>query len=76
MGLALTVVSSLGFMTYKLGQTGTSALLETIILNRDVLSLQDSLFGLLESLPLGSITVTLIAMATLCFFRPFTYEFS
>lgn len=65
-GLAATAVSSLVFVASIIGQSGTQAVVETLMVNRDVLPLQDTAFALLETLPLGGIAATFVSTALLC----------
>ncbi len=67
LGISTTLLGSLLFLVYRLIETGTPVVIETLLMNQDVLSAQVSIYALLESLPIGSIALTLLAMAGLCF---------
>lgn len=66
-GLTGLMAASLVLVARAISQTSTWAALETILINRDVLSWPDTALALLEILPLGGIT-TVLAAGALFFF--------
>lgn len=66
-GLATTLLSSLAFVAYTVGQTSAQTIVETLLVNRDAVPLQDASLALLETLPLGGITMAFVTAALFCF---------
>jgi len=66
---ALTAISlaSSFFFLHTLFQNGFHMLLTTIVLNYQLVPLRDTLLALLESIPVGSLSLVLSSTAALCF---------
>lgn len=65
-GLTLSVVVSAVIVIHRFASTGAAKAVETVVLNLDVLSLKDTVFVLLEVLPIGGISIVLVMATFLC----------
>lgn len=65
MGLAASFGASIATVAAAVTHGSTPVVLETLLQNQDVLSLEEMGFALLETLPIGSIALTLTVAALL-----------
>ena len=64
--LTAIFLGSLGVFAYRFLHSDTLTIIQTFLMNRDVLAWQDGALALIETLPIGSIAVASTILTLLC----------